>query len=287
MSRAKRYDRLLRTNGIHPNGGPTTKLEAKPKKRSANAISKAAAEAKRRKIESDNADPAADDDDDDDEDVKPVIPKIEPSADTIIKQEKSAGFPLFAYPPTYMSPPHPYLCGYAPPPTKSPVSSYAVSGYASAPDLTQLPSHPIWQPLFQSLTDPALSMTNTTSSSTSTRASRPLPEAAVKTPEQETVVLSTTETSTFPSALNDQTLQNDWATESDQLESVLVDFCNSDLFMPPLTQRKSAPPSLLPAQPKAVDTEVHKISVNGVDAFSSNSELVHSTPSQQNIIVID
>lgn len=61
-SRAKRYDRLLRNSGFHPNGGAGSKSEKdNAAKRKPKASIAKAAEAKRRKIEGDHNDPLADD----------------------------------------------------------------------------------------------------------------------------------------------------------------------------------------------------------------------------------
>lgn len=85
---AKRYERLLRNSGFQPNGSPP-KTESKPKRRSPDAIAKAA-EAKRRKIEEYNHDPTADDG----EDVKPNV-KPESGLDACIKQERGIAIAPF------------------------------------------------------------------------------------------------------------------------------------------------------------------------------------------------
>jgi hypothetical protein len=76
--RAKRYERLMKANGIHPNGGPSTPspMTAPPatKALSKASIAKAAA-AKKRKIEGTSASRMKQDEEEDDALVKP---KLEP-----------------------------------------------------------------------------------------------------------------------------------------------------------------------------------------------------------------
>jgi len=82
--RAKRYERLLKANGIHPNGGPVDKLATPTvsKGRSKAAIAKAAA-AKKRKIEGDSAEALNNDVDD----GSPFLSKSEPRDFAQVKQE--------------------------------------------------------------------------------------------------------------------------------------------------------------------------------------------------------
>jgi hypothetical protein len=92
-SRAKRYERLIRNMGM-TNGNTPLKTEAKTKRKPPADVAKAA-EAKRRKIEEEDRDPAADDDDGR-VDIKPepgVNPYIkqEPGMNTHIKQEPEMG----------------------------------------------------------------------------------------------------------------------------------------------------------------------------------------------------
>ena len=78
FGRAKRYERLMKANGIHPNGGPSTPspITAPPatKTLSKASIAKAAA-AKKRKIEGTSASRMKQDEEEDDTLVKP---KLEP-----------------------------------------------------------------------------------------------------------------------------------------------------------------------------------------------------------------
>src|SRR5436305_4818840 len=78
FGRAKRYELLMKANGIHPNGGPSTPspMTAQPatKTFSKAAIAKAAA-AKKRKIEGTSAFRMKQDEEEDDTLVKP---KLEP-----------------------------------------------------------------------------------------------------------------------------------------------------------------------------------------------------------------
>jgi hypothetical protein len=75
--RAKRYERLMKANGIHPNGGPSTTPPMTPppatKALSKAAIAKAAA-VKRRKIEGNSASRMKHDEEED----EPLKPKLEP-----------------------------------------------------------------------------------------------------------------------------------------------------------------------------------------------------------------
>jgi hypothetical protein len=88
--RAKRYERLMKANGIHPNGGPSTTPPMAPppaaKSLSKAAIAKGAA-AKKRKIEGNAAVRMKQDEEND----EPVKPKLEtsshPSAYSVIKAE--------------------------------------------------------------------------------------------------------------------------------------------------------------------------------------------------------
>ena len=109
-SRAKRYERLMKANGIHPNGGPDTRLPvasppATGKPSSKAAIAKAAA-AKKRKIEGDN--PAVrmkHDEEDDKELVKPKVEreaKMEPADHVLVTRVKAEPFvrPSLSVPPT-------------------------------------------------------------------------------------------------------------------------------------------------------------------------------------------
>jgi hypothetical protein len=88
-SRAKRYERLIRNMGM-TNGNTPLRTETKPKRKTPADIAKAA-EAKRRKIEDEDRDPAADDDD-----GRPNI-KPEPGLNPYIKQEPGMGGYLPGY----------------------------------------------------------------------------------------------------------------------------------------------------------------------------------------------
>ena len=74
--RAKRYERLMKANGIHPNGGPSITPAMTPppatRPRSKAEITKAAA-VKKRKIEGDASSMKQDEEEDD-----PIKPKLEP-----------------------------------------------------------------------------------------------------------------------------------------------------------------------------------------------------------------
>ena len=100
---AKRYERLMKANGIHPSGGTIDKSSepAVPRPRSKAEIAKAAA-AKRRKIEADRDDIAADEDDDLTSFIKPEL-KTESHEESLVKPEP---FPLFqfGFAPQYLHP---------------------------------------------------------------------------------------------------------------------------------------------------------------------------------------
>ena len=239
---SKRFDRLVKING----NGLALKSETKPKRKNADSVAKAA-EAKRRKIEGDTSDPAADDDD-----VKPVIPKIEPCADTLIKEEPNPASPFagnssssFTYPGfhNYASTPIPY-------------SPYCPSNYASLSNTLPRPSPPPWQRYNQ----------------LSLQEAPPIPSASGSSPAQSP---STASTHLLLGSLNkdptsEQTLQDSelQTPKKDNLpqqaafvvsqpdETVFSDFCSSDLFMPPLQRYSMAPPlsPLLPQSPRSSST---------------------------------
>lgn len=105
---AKRYERLLKANGIHPSGGTTEKLPVAShtvRQRSKNDITKAAA-AKRRKIEGDSFNPR-DDEDEDEDDYKSSL-KLEPSEMAIVKPECDATSHTFTYSHIEGPPPSPF-----------------------------------------------------------------------------------------------------------------------------------------------------------------------------------
>jgi len=105
FDRAKRYERLMKANGISLNGGPDAsgKTAAAPKEKSKAAIAKAAA-AKRRKIEGDQAGIKQDDD----EDIKPVMPKDEMLDYSYVKPEPHPGFAPYMFPQITLAPPAPF-----------------------------------------------------------------------------------------------------------------------------------------------------------------------------------
>jgi hypothetical protein len=244
-SRSKRYERLLRNNGISLNGGPIkTRTENKAKKRTADAVAKAA-ESKRRKIEGDHTDAAADD-----EDVKPMIPKIEPGTWTMIKQEPASGYFDAGYPPPRLPHPEPPKYGYG-------LSSAANSAGGHSANTAQDTPWNSSQTPWLSLTGTGMSAKSMTALHAPKHDRATSPTLAYTLPLVDSTAVAAKEVvarrqSLILPALD--SLGEEATTEQSQGEdTVFRDFCNSDLFMPPL-QQTCTPPASPPTQSQIKDS---------------------------------
>jgi hypothetical protein len=194
------------------NGNTPLKTETKPKRKTPADIAKAA-EAKRRKIEEEDRDPAADDDDD----GRPNI-KAEPGTNPYIKQEPGMG----GYLPGYNT--MPSFQGYA---TYGMPAQYPIA--TNAFGQTGNPNHlsaNIGFPLFTQSAGP-----QPTSTVDGYSASPPasLSEPRIKQdPDQAPTQSLQSQPPTVPTSED---------------ESVFRDFCNSELYMAPMLRKSPTPPA--------------------------------------------
>ena len=243
FSSTKRYNRLLRTNGIHPKGGPLAPPVIKrANKRSAEATVKAA-EAKRRKIEGEHTDAAADDQ----EDVKPIITKLETDADVFIKQECYNDLSQLTNHYSF-SPYEGRYLGRNSPARSSQSSNLPRKSYVADPNCT---STKFWQ---------SFSQTDT-------------PTTTVDHPQVRTSAPQPNEEICSKAWVQTDTKRDTGSWPSQDISAAPHRFCDwtfkgsgeYELFMPPIRQRSLGPPSL-PAY------KGHSVEIVPSDALSSSSQ---------------
>ncbi len=276
----KRYDRLLKANGISRNGA--TKSETKPKRRNTEAVAKAAEE-KRRKIEGDHNDPTADDDE-----IKPVNPNPELDTESMIKQDPGSEYPSFFHTSPFLQPQNAYFSTYKPAATTLPKPGYLLH-HSTALNAPLPQSHPMWQNARQSFSRTASSPPSTSQKLSNYYHSISSPEVAAVGIKKETTTEQTVLPSTPRPSTQNESQRQDAVAQSHQDDSAFRDFCNSDLFMPPL-QHKTTPPSQ-PAGPHNQDVipgaDASPRTAASKEAIANSLQPTESTLGQPEYIVID
>ena len=207
----------------------------KPKKRNADAIAKAAEE-KRRKIEGDHADPAADDGD-----SKSIVPKLESGANTTIKQELNA-FSASSYHSNHAPSQHPYFSGCTPTPALSPFAGYSSFHAATSNDPFRNPQ-PMWQMPIQTLSDTTPPESSIKTEPHDQSIPSVLPNVSAGLPNEQIKLEHQSYASKRSDPNQDYLLPQQVALQSHQEDPVFQDFCNSELFLPPLEKNPTPPPS--------------------------------------------
>jgi hypothetical protein len=235
------------------NGNTPLKTEAKPKRKTPAEIAKAA-EAKRRKIEEEDRDPAADDDD-----GRPNI-KAEPGTNTYIKQEPGMGG---------------YLPGYN---TMPPFQGYATYGMPA--------QHPIATNAFGQIGTPNHLSANVGFPLSTQSAGPPTTNTVDGYPASPPASMPEPRIKQEPDQAPTQSLQLQPPTvPTSEDESVFRDFCNSELYMPPMLRKSPTPPS----SPEHSNTADPAVTTAATRRASSVVEVVPApTPTAQpECIVLD
>ena len=257
-----------------------SKTEPKARKRNADAIAKAAEE-KRRKIEGDHNDAAADDDD-----IKPVIPKLEPGTGPMIKPEPGTGLHAFPYSSTFMQAHNAQTLGYLPTPTTFPGPSFSPS-HTIASDEPFAYAQPMWQnssPVFPRTTPSPLTSRHEPYKQSPSRSPPTIPADCIK---KEATVELTILPSTPQSPHLEQAIQQALPLPSHE-DAVFQDFCKSDLFMPPIQQNHTAPSSTRARHHgKHEKAEGPNLAAVSTNTFSDNLCQVNGGSDQPECIIID